>query len=137
MMYHRLCWPPETGKLSCDCSALLKDNFDNFEAYRPNSGSDTRTYYVSPLSAIASSLTLHMIEVSEVAQSRPTLCDPKNCGLSCSSVHGILQARLLERVANCPFNQCTQSIWIMQCECAFEKKSLGVKLFFFFRIMKN
>ena len=36
---------------------------------------------------------------SEVAQSRPTLCDPKDCSLPGSSVRGILQARILEWVA--------------------------------------
>ena len=33
---------------------------------------------------------------SEVAQSCPTLCDPVDCGLPGSSIHGILQARVLE-----------------------------------------
>ena len=33
------------------------------------------------------------------AQSCPTLCDPIDCGPPGSSVHGILQARILERVA--------------------------------------
>ena len=33
---------------------------------------------------------------SEVAQSCPILGDPMNCSLSGSSVHGILQARVLE-----------------------------------------
>ena len=37
--------------------------------------------------------------VSEVAQSCPTLCDPMDCSLPCSSVHGIFQARVLEGVA--------------------------------------
>ena len=36
---------------------------------------------------------------SEVAQSCPTLCDPVACSLPGSSVHGILQARILEWVA--------------------------------------
>ena len=36
---------------------------------------------------------------SEVAQSCPTLCDPVDCSLPGSSVHGILQARILEWVA--------------------------------------
>ena len=36
---------------------------------------------------------------SEVAQSCPTLCDPVDCSLPGSSVHGILQARMLEGVA--------------------------------------
>ena len=34
-----------------------------------------------------------------VAQSFPTLYDPMDCGLPGSSVHGILQARILELVA--------------------------------------
>ena len=34
-----------------------------------------------------------------VAQSRPTLCDPVDCSPPGSSVHGILQARILEWVA--------------------------------------
>ena len=33
---------------------------------------------------------------SEVAQSRPTLSDPKDCSLPGSSIHGIFQARVLE-----------------------------------------
>ena len=36
---------------------------------------------------------------SEDAQSYPTLSDPMDCNLPGSSVHGIFQARLLERVA--------------------------------------
>ena len=34
-----------------------------------------------------------------VTQSCPTLCDPMNCSPPASSVHGILQARILEWVA--------------------------------------
>ena len=34
-----------------------------------------------------------------MCQSCPTLCDPVNCSLPGSSVHGILQARILQRVA--------------------------------------
>ena len=33
-----------------------------------------------------------------VAQSCPTLCNPMDCSLPASSVHGILQARILEWV---------------------------------------
>ena len=33
---------------------------------------------------------------SEVAQSCPTLCDPMDCSLPGSSVHGIFQAKVLE-----------------------------------------
>ena len=34
-----------------------------------------------------------------IVQSCPTLCDPMDCSLPDSSVHGILQARILEWVA--------------------------------------
>ena len=36
---------------------------------------------------------------SEVAQSCPTLCNPMDCSLPGSSVHGIFQARVLEWIA--------------------------------------
>ena len=36
---------------------------------------------------------------SEVSQSCPTLCDPVDCSLPGSSVHGIFQARVLEWIA--------------------------------------
>ena len=38
-------------------------------------------------------------KISEIVQSCPTLCDPMDCSLPGSSVHGILQARVLEWVA--------------------------------------
>ena len=37
--------------------------------------------------------------VNEVAQSCPTLCDPMDCSLPGSSVHGVFQAGILEWVA--------------------------------------
>ena len=40
-----------------------------------------------------------MLKWSEVSQSCPTLCDPIDCSLSGSSVHGIFQARVLEWIA--------------------------------------
>ena len=43
--------------------------------------------------------TLHLTFDIEVAQSRPTVCDPMDCSLPGSSVHGIFQARVLEWVA--------------------------------------
>ena len=44
-------------------------------------------------------LTLVRMKWSEATQSCPTLCDPVDCSPSGSSVHGILQARILEWVA--------------------------------------
>ena len=42
----------------------------------------------------------HHSFLSEVAQSYPTLCDPVDCSLPGSSVHGILQARILKLPLN-------------------------------------
>ena len=36
---------------------------------------------------------------SDITQSCPTLCDPMECSLPCSSIHGIFQARVLEWIA--------------------------------------
>ena len=44
------------------------------------------------------------MKVVSVTQSCPTLCNPMDCGLPGSSVHGILQARILEWVA-IPFSR--------------------------------
>ena len=42
---------------------------------------------------------MKMKSKSEVAQSCPTLCDPMDCSLPGSSVHGIFQAVILEWIA--------------------------------------
>ena len=44
-------------------------------------------------------LTLVCMHVCSVAQLCLTFCDPKDCSPPCSSVHGILQERILEWVA--------------------------------------
>ena len=44
-------------------------------------------------------MTLGELQLSEVAQSCPAVCDPKDCSLPGSSAHGILQARILEWIA--------------------------------------
>ena len=46
-----------------------------------------------------SKLLMEKGEKKEVAQSCPTLCDPVDCSPPGSSIHGILQARILEWVA--------------------------------------
>ena len=45
-----------------------------------------------------------------VAQSRPTVCDPMDCSPPGSSVHGILQARILEWVAM-PSSRGSSLLW--------------------------
>ena len=52
--------------------------------------------HISPDSHI---LDRTMFALSEVAQSCPTLCNPMDCILPGSSVHGIFQATVLEWVA--------------------------------------
>ena len=49
-------------------------------------------------------ISYHLLHIplrceSEVAQSCPALCDPMDYSLSGSSIHGIFQARVLERIA--------------------------------------
>ena len=44
-------------------------------------------------------LKSQIVKKSELAQSCPTLCDPMDCSSPGSSVHGMLQARILEWVA--------------------------------------
>ena len=53
---------------------------------------------------------LKLQKENEVAQSRLTLCNPMDCSLLGSSVHGIFQARVLERVAKNCRNFCQRSI---------------------------
>ena len=61
------------------------------------------------------------VKWSDVAQSHPTLCDPMDCSLLGSSVHGILQARILEWVA----------IWGSHiCSSLVAFKNLSLSLYF-------
>ena len=48
---------------------------------------------------VFTSLDFQVKSESEVAQLCPTLCNPVDCSLPGSSIHGILQARILEWVA--------------------------------------
>ena len=49
---------------------------------------------------MASQINHIKISESEVAQSCPTLCDPMDCSLPGSSVHGIFQAKILVWVSH-------------------------------------
>ena len=77
---------------------------------------------------------------SEVTQSYPTLSDPMDCSLPCSSVRGILQARILEwmaisfsRSSSQPSDRTQVSCIVGRCfyhliQCEEELKSLLMKL---------
>ena len=54
-------------------------------------------YKFSSISFIRLCLRLYLLYT--IAQSCPTLCDPMDCSLPDSSVHGIFQARIFEWVA--------------------------------------
>ena len=55
--------------------------------------------YMIPNKNIYNIYIIGLKSESEVTQSCPTLCDPKDCSLPGSSICGILQARILEWVA--------------------------------------
>ena len=57
------------------------------------------TFSIHRTDLFAVSAAFYLSGIVLVAQSRPTLYDPVNCGPPGSSVHGILQARILEWVA--------------------------------------
>ena len=63
---------------------------------------------------------------SEVAQSCLTLCDPIDCSLPGSSVHGIPQARILEWVA-IPFSRGLSNSGIEPRSLALQADSLPSK----------
>ena len=70
----------------------IKDFYNFFTSFRE------LTCHHLPPQTFGLSVCLSKSE-SEVAQSCPTLCDPVDCSPPGSSVHGILQARVLEWVA--------------------------------------
>ena len=53
-------------------------------------------YCLNILQFVSISLYIYEVKRSEVAQSCSTLCDPMDCSLPGSSLHGIFQARKLE-----------------------------------------
>ena len=74
-------WPRDWSRVSCSAGRF----FSVWVTYLV-------TYLVTCLFQIS-------MKWSEVAQSCLTLCDPMDCSLPGSSVHGIFQARVLEWVA--------------------------------------
>ena len=73
--HHWLCCPPFTGSTQT-CGAIFQ----------------------IPSSILAVPCTGHLQPVCSVARSCPILCDPMDCSSPGSSVHGIFQTRILERV---------------------------------------
>ena len=59
----------------------------------------TRQTFVGKVISLLFNVVSESESENEVTQSCLTLCDPVDCSLPGSSVHGILQARILEWVA--------------------------------------
>ena len=90
---------------SCCSQFLYRKGFKNTLMGAPSPGHNFN-YHPSLFSLWTQShylnTGLHESESeSKVAQSCPTLCDPMDCSLPGSMVHGIFQARVLEWVAIC------------------------------------
>ena len=87
---HELSGCNSTPRLQSSCSAVAAPGFSCPYGFKPVS-----LALVGDFSSTAN----REVKRSEVAQSCPTLCNPMDCSLPGSSVHGIFQARILEWVA--------------------------------------
>ena len=67
--------------------------------FHKNKSSITTTYHVLSLLLVLFLFSVLCVCVCKLLQSCLTLCDPMDCTLPDSSVHGILQARILEWIA--------------------------------------
>ena len=76
---------------------LLTFPFDSFLQFLSFSWNYPPDFVCCPL--FVHTFNINYSDYSEVTQSCPTLCDPMDCSLPGSSVHGIFQARVLEWVA--------------------------------------
>ena len=78
----RIPWTEDPGRLQSMGSQRFRHNWSDW-AHTQHLGSPK----------------CHSVQFSSVTQSCPTLCDPIDCSLPGSTVHGVLQARTLELVA--------------------------------------
>ena len=94
---HRGSWhyPFHFCTLYNQCLIVFKNRTRTANRYNLNIQTNTNQFWF-PSKILACKTVLPRVCA---CQSRPTLCDPIDCSLLCSSVHGILQARILEWVA--------------------------------------
>ena len=72
--------------------------------------------------------TTHLLSsVCLVSQLRPTLCNPMDCGPPGSSVHGILQARILEGVAISSLRGSSPSLAVFPVTASLATSKVKVK----------
>ena len=98
----RIPWTQEPGGLPSTGSHRVGHDWNELSAvvvwqihsyYSISCGQDTSPSVSSCVNQMGACMDVQLI------QSCPTLCDPVNCSPPGSSVHGILQARILEQVA--------------------------------------
>ena len=98
--FQRIATRDQNAFLSDQCREIEENNRmgktrDVFKKIR-----DTKGTFHAKMGLIKDRNSMDLTESeSEVAQSSPTLCNPRDCSLPGSSLHGILQARVLEWVA--------------------------------------
>ena len=83
----------DSGCCTAETNVIL---YSNYPSIKNIFLKESKVKYKTVNSKIKSSLELTYTHYSEVAQSCLTLCHPVDCSPPGSSVHGILQARVLE-----------------------------------------
>ena len=81
------------------CSALFIVQLPHLYMNTGKTIALTRWNFVGKVMCLLFNMLFESESESEVSQSCPTLCDPMDCSLPGSSIHGIFQARVLEWVA--------------------------------------
>ena len=84
-------------ELSCFYDDPVDHPLEHLLDYRNGSFSDTEFVYFL-LTNHDTMVLSKSDQIRSVTQSCPTLCDPMDCSLPGSSIHGIFQARILEWV---------------------------------------
>ena len=87
--------------VTCKCAHLLLQEFQNYKSLLDNHQQDNAGSQQKKLPYVQRQrrTPARWWKWSEVAQSCPTLCNPMDCSLPGSMVHGIFQARILEWAA--------------------------------------
>ena len=111
--FQRIAWRDKKDILSDQCKKIDENNRMGKTRNRVKKIRDTKGTFHAKMGTIKDRNGMDLTQAenikkrwqkyteseSEVAQSCPTLCDPMDCSLSGSSVHGIFQARVLEWIA--------------------------------------
>ena len=89
----------ETGRVKEGKREVGREEEEGRERFQINNGINTYHHHKIPRIHCDGTKLRQTYKHAKLLQSCPTLCDPMDCSLPGSSVHGILQARILEWVA--------------------------------------